>query len=55
MPEHIILKLSRYFENSTNNMIPTQRNILFRRIKSDCCVRVRISASLFVAASTIGR
>ena len=31
MPDHIILKLSRYLENSTNNMIPTHRNILFNR------------------------
>src|SRR6218665_514922 len=27
MPNHIILKLSRYLENSTSNMIPTHRNI----------------------------
>jgi len=29
MPDHIILKLSRYLENSTNNKIPTHHNILF--------------------------
>jgi len=29
MPDHVILKLSRYLENSTNNMIPTHHNILF--------------------------
>jgi len=29
MSDHIILKLSRYLENSTNNKIPTNRNILF--------------------------
>jgi len=28
MPDHIILKLSRYLENSTNNTIPAHRNIL---------------------------
>jgi len=33
MPNHIIRKLSRYWENSTNNMIPTYRNILFNREK----------------------
>jgi len=27
MPDHIILKLSRYLENSTNNMIPTQNGL----------------------------
>jgi len=32
-PVHIILKLSRYLENSTNKMIPTYRNILFNRSK----------------------
>ena len=31
MPDHITLKLSRYLENCTNNMIPTLRNILFNR------------------------
>jgi len=30
---YIILKLSRYLENSTNNNIPTHRNILFNRLK----------------------
>jgi len=29
MLDHIMLKLSRYLENWINNMIPTQRNILF--------------------------
>jgi len=29
MPDHITLKLSRYLDNSTNNIIPTHRNILF--------------------------
>src|SRR6218665_246665 len=28
---YIILKFSRYLENSTNNAIPTHRNILFNR------------------------
>jgi len=32
-PDHIILKLSRYLENSTKNMIPTFRNILFNTSK----------------------
>jgi len=31
MSDPIILKLSRYLENSTNNMISTHRNILVRR------------------------
>jgi len=31
MPYHITLKLSRHLENSTNNMIPIHRNILFSR------------------------
>jgi len=29
MPDHIIIKLSRYLEKSTKNMIPTHRSILF--------------------------
>jgi len=29
MPDRVILKLSRYLENRTNNMIPTLRDILF--------------------------
>jgi len=28
---HIIIKLSRYLDHSTKNMIPTYRNILFNR------------------------
>src|SRR6218665_305435 len=28
---HIIIKLSRYLDNSTRNMIPTYQNILFNR------------------------
>src|SRR6218665_1703981 len=31
MPDHIILKLSRYLENTINNMIPIHRSILFNR------------------------
>jgi len=31
MLNHVILKLSRYLSNSTNNTIPTHRNILFIR------------------------
>jgi len=31
MPDHIILKLSRYLDNSTTNMVPTHHNILFNR------------------------
>jgi len=31
MPGHIILKLGMHLENSTKNMIPTHRNILFNR------------------------
>jgi len=31
IPDHIILKLSRYLENSTNIMIPIHHNILFNR------------------------
>ena len=29
VPDHIIIKLSRYVENSTKDMIPKHRNILF--------------------------
>ena len=38
MPDRIILKLSRYFENATNNTIPTHRNILFNRLIIDMSV-----------------
>jgi len=29
--DHIIIKLCRYLDHSTKNMIPTYRNILFNR------------------------
>jgi len=31
MPDHIMLKLPRYLDNSSNNNIPAHRNILFNR------------------------
>jgi len=31
MPDHIILKLSRYLDNSTKNMIPTHCKMLSDR------------------------
>ena len=51
MSDRIILKLSRYLENWTNNIMPTFRDILFSRYEdtnvwSDYCIWLRISASL---------
>src|SRR6218665_80755 len=37
-PDHIVLKLSRYSENATNNVIPAHRNVLFNRYKKYECL-----------------
>src|SRR6218665_136502 len=33
LPDHIIIKLSRYLENSTKNMVPAHCNTLFNSLK----------------------
>ena len=48
MPDHIILKLSRYLENSTNNMIPTYRNILFIKQKDMCLWTLGLSSKIWI-------
>ena len=60
MPDHIVLKLPRYLENLTYNMISSHRNILFSR--EECLNRLLRTSTNFsksvmvsVEASTLGR
>ena len=64
MPDHIILKLSRYLENSTNYMIPTYGNIfssvdkkisMFEPNVAYACQFQQVCYMVSVAASTLGR